>query len=108
MSASSRIIFALFPPSSRVTLFTVSDASFETLTPAAVEPVKLTISTSGCEEIDFPISLPCPETKLNTPLGSPQSCMISARMNAFSGASLDGFSIIVQPEANAGATFPII
>ena len=108
MSASSSITFALFPPNSRVTRLTVGAAACETLTPAPVEPVKLTMSTSGCEDRVSPISLPCPETRLKTPAGRPISSMISARINAFSGASFDGLRTIVQPAASAGATLPMI
>ena len=45
---------------------------------------------------------------MNTPAGKPISSRISAKINALSGASFDGFSIIVQPAAIAGATFPMI
>ena len=58
MSASSRMMLALLPPSSRVTLLTPGEASSLTLTPALVEPVKLTMSTSGWLLRTSPISLP--------------------------------------------------
>ena len=108
MSASSRMMFALFPPSSKVTLFTLGAANSDTLTPAFVDPVKLTISTSGWLASVSPISLPWPEIRLKTPFGRPISSRMSARTNAFSGASLDGFRTIVHPAAIAGATLPII
>ena len=102
------MMLALLPPSSRVILLTLGEASSLTLTPALVEPVKLTMSTSGWLLRTSPISLPCPETRLNTPAGNPMSWMMSASAKAFSGASLDGLTTMVQPAAMAGATLPII
>ena len=107
-SASSRATFALFPPNSKVTLFTLSAAAWLTAIPAPVEPVKDTISISECAARYSPISEPWPVTRLNTPAGRPISSNISARINALNGASFEGFNIIVQPAAIAGATFPII
>ena len=46
-SASSRMIEALFPPSSSATRLTDRAASSETRFPARVEPVKEIMSTSG-------------------------------------------------------------
>ena len=48
--------------------------------------------------------MPSPLTRLNTPAGTPASSRISANRIAFNGATSDGFSTIVQPAANAGAT----
>jgi hypothetical protein len=55
-----------------------------------------------------PTVRPKPVTKLNTPAGSPDSWMISARMKAFSGATSLGLSTTVQPAARAGATLAAI
>ena len=49
-----------------------------------------------------------PVTRLNTPGGKPRSSMISARMNALTGATSDGFSTTVQPAASAYATLAAI
>ena len=46
-SASSSATFALLPPNSNVTHFTVVAAASLTETPAPVDPVNDTISTSG-------------------------------------------------------------
>ena len=108
MSASSRMMLALLPPSSRVTRLTLGAANSLTLAPALVEPVKLTMSISGWLLRTSPISLPCPETRLNTPAGSPASWMMSASAKAFRGASLEGLTTMVQPAAMAGATLPMI
>ena len=43
--------------------------------------------------------------KLKTPGGKPASSMSSVNIIADSGATSDGFKIIVQPEAKAGITF---
>ena len=43
-------------------------------------------------------------TMLKTPLGSPTSWMMSARMKALIGATSLGFKTTVQPAASAAAT----
>ena len=107
-SASSRMMLADLPPSSCVTRFTVGAAFCATSTPARVEPVNDTMSTSGCLDSAVPTPGPSPFTRLNTPAGTPASCMTSAKMIAFNGAISLGFSTIVQPAARAGATFAAI
>ena len=83
-------------------------AALATAMPARVEPVKLTMSTSGCELIASPTVGPSPLTRLNTPAGTPAACRISAKMIALNGATSDGFSTTVQPTASAGATLQAI
>ena len=107
-SASSRITFGDLPPSSSATGFTFCAASSLTRRPARVEPVNDTMSTPGWPAMASPTTGPVPVTRLNTPAGTPASSMISARMNAFSGATSLGFSTTVQPTASAGATFAAI
>ncbi|CAB4928637.1 unannotated protein [freshwater metagenome] len=46
-SASAKIMFALFPPSSRVTALTCAAQPAMTVEPTDVEPVKTTLRTSG-------------------------------------------------------------
>ena len=60
------------------------------------------MSTSGCAAMASPTTGPVPVTRLNTPAGRPISSMISARMNALSGATSLGLSTTVQPAARAG------
>ena len=103
-SASSRIIFADFPPSSCETLLTVSAAPLATLIPALVDPVKDIMSIPGCEDIASPTVGPSPLTRLKTPAGTPASSIISANKIAFSGAISVGLRTIVHPAARAGAT----
>ena len=87
---------------------TVGAAAIATAMPARVEPVKLTMSTSGWLEIALPVVGPSPWTRLNTPGGTPAASRISAKILALVGHSSDGFSTMVLPPASAGATFRAI
>ena len=91
-----------------MTLLIVSDANAATRFPARTDPVKLTISTWGCDAIASPTTGPYPVTMFSTPAGSPIAMQASASSIAFSGASSLGFSTTVQPAASAGATFAMI
>ena len=86
-SASSRMMLADFPLSSRCTRLIPAAASSITRRPARTEPVSDTISTSGCVTIASPTSGPTPHTRLRTPSGRPASAAISAKMNDVSGAT---------------------
>mmetsp|Transcript_6932 Transcript_6932/g.16932 ORF Transcript_6932/g.16932 Transcript_6932/m.16932 type:complete len:213 (-) Transcript_6932:871-1509(-) len=79
-SASSRRTDADLPPNSVRTAFIVplSAATFVSLFPALVLPVKLTRATSGCLARTSPQSGPLPITMLKTPLGRPASSIASA------------------------------
>ncbi len=103
-SASSRMTLGLLPPSSRATRFTEVAASSLTRRPARVEPVKLTMSTSGWPARASPATAPVPVTRLNTPGGSPAPSMTSASRKALRGATSEGLTTTVQPAARAGAT----
>src|SRR5258707_14436235 len=107
-SASSRIMFGDLPPNCWLTRFTVGAARLATSTPARVEPVNEIMSMSGCSLMAAPTSGPRPLTRLNTPLGTPASCKISAKISADEGVNSDGFRIMVQPAASAGATLQAI
>src|SRR5262245_35784753 len=107
-SASSRMMLGDLPPSSCDTRFTVGAAFCTTSMPARVEPVNDTMSMPGCVLMAAPTSGPNPLTRLNTPLGTPASCRISAKMSAEEGVYSDGFRIMVQPAASAGATLQAI
>ena len=72
-SASGNTTLADLPPNSSVTRFTVSAANAATRLPARVDPVKLTMSTSGWLASTSPTTGPAPLTKLNTPAGKPAS-----------------------------------
>ena len=107
-SASSSTMLADLPPSSWLTRFTVGAAFCATSTPARVEPVIDTMSTSGCVERAVPTPGPSPLTRLNTPGGTPASCITSANSSALSGATSLGLSTMVQPAASAGPTLAAI
>ena len=107
-SASSRITFGDFPPSSSATGFGACAASSDTRLPARVEPVNDTMSVPRCETSASPTTGPVPVTTLRTPAGSPTSFATSASTNAFSGTTSLGFRATVQPAVSAGATFSAI
>ena len=72
--------------------------------PAAVDPVKATLSVPGWVTRCSPRSRP-PGTTLTTPAGTPASSRASASTKLLSGASGGGLTTTVQPAASAGATF---
>src|SRR6202167_4327773 len=101
-------MLADFPPSSCATRLTVSALAFATALRARVEPVNDIMSMPGCDDIASPTVGPSPLTRLNTPAGTPASCITSAHSIAFIGAISDGFKTMVQPAAMAGATLQAI
>src|SRR5580658_3274479 len=103
-SASSSSTFGDLPPNSWCTRLTDAAALRATSVPARVEPVKDTMSTSRCEESGAPTWVPSPLIRLNTPAGTPASCMTLAQRMALSGEYSDGFKTMVQPAASAGTT----
>ncbi|EPD63607.1 hypothetical protein HMPREF1211_02734 [Streptomyces sp. HGB0020] len=72
--------------------------------PAAVEPVKATLSTPGWDTRYAPASRPA-GTTLTTPGGSPASSTASAKSTESSTVSGDGLSTNVHPAARPGAYF---
>jgi hypothetical protein len=77
-SASSRMIAADLPPSSSVQRLSISPQIAPTLRPAAVEPVKPTLSTPGWRTRYSPTSRPA--GRIDTmPLGSSISSSSSPR-----------------------------
>ena len=107
-SAPSRMMFGDLPPSSWLTRLTVGAARLATSMPARVEPVNEIMSMSGCSLMAAPTSGPRPLIRLNTPFGTPASCRISAKISAEVGVNSEGFRIMVQPAASAGATLQAI
>ena len=73
--------------------------------PTSVEPVKATLSTSGCSAKAAPAVSPYPVTMLTTPSGTPASWISSPNRRAESGVCSAGLSTIVHPAASAGASF---
>ena len=106
-SASSRMIAADLPPSSRLTRLSCSPQIEAIVRPAAVEPVKAILSTPGWRTRCSPTSRPA-GTMLTTPFGMPASSSSSAMRKASSGVSGAGLMTMVQPESSAGASFDMI
>ena len=100
-SASSKIMFGDFPPSSRIYFFIPPSRTI--LSPISVPPVKLTRKTSLCETSFFPVPAP-PKITFTTP-GGKTSFAIFAKTYAGITEFSDGFMTTVFPEASAGATF---
>ncbi len=73
--------------------------------PTSVEPVKATLSISGCSAIELPAPGPKPVTMLRTPSGSPASMINSPRRRAVSGVCSAGLRMTVLPQASAGPSF---
>jgi hypothetical protein len=106
--ASGRNTLGDLPPSSCTTRLIVGAAFCATSTPARVEPVNETMSTSGWLDIAEPTASPDPMTRLNTPGGAPASCITCANSSAENGDSSLGLSTTVQPAASAGASLAVI
>ena len=95
------------PPSSRLTLVRLAAHAAATDFPAAVDPVKDTLSTPGWATSSSPTAL-SPGTTLNTPAGSSISSIISANSNASKGDSGAGLSTTVHPASSAGTSLVTI
>ena len=104
-SASGKTIAGDLPPSSSETRLRLPAAALTMSLPTSVEPVKATLSTSGCSANAAPAVSPKPVTMLTTPSGMPASAISSPRRSAESGVCSAGLSTIVQPAASAGASF---
>ena len=104
MSASSRMTAADLPPSSRVTRAIRSPQIEAMRRPAAVDPVKVILSTRGSRTSSSETSRSAQST-LSTPGGSPTASAASEMMYPSPGASGDVFSTTVQPAISAGASF---
>ena len=105
MSASAKTILGLFPPSSRDTLFRVSEAARMMDLPVVVSPVKATLSVSGCWARAVPTVSPGPVTMFSTPSGRPASMISSPRRRQVRVVNLEGLSTTVLPQARAGPSF---
>ena len=106
-SASSRMMAADLPPSSRLTRLSCSPQIEAMVRPAAVEPVKAILSTPWWRTRCSPTSRPAGIT-LTTPFGMPASSSSSAMSMASSGVSGDGLMTIVEPDSSAGASFDMV
>ncbi len=105
-SASSSTIAADLPPSSRKTFLRVSLAAAMMRRPVGVDPVKVTMSTSGLVVSTAPTSGSDELSTLTTPAGMSVWLAISSpSASVTSGVSGAPLSTTVQPAASAGASF---
>ena len=104
-SASAKMTFGDFPPSSREMRVIVSAAAFMISMPVVVSPVNAIFPTPGSRTSAMPAIAPGPVITFSTPAGTPASRAIAPRASAVSGVALLGFSTAVLPTASAGATF---
>ena len=123
IGASSKMILAALPPSSRVSFgvrncrcswsdsasircsSTLGSASVLAISfPTSVEPVNAILSMSGCLTMAAPVS-PEPVTIFTTPSGKSASWKIFANCNAVIEVVSAGLSTTVLPQASAGAIF---
>ena len=102
-SASSNTMNGALPPSSIDVRFIVFAQSATSFLPTGVEPVKVSLRTTGFEVISSPISAVLPLTMLMTPAGMPARSASSANAFADSGVAFAGLQTTVQPTASAGA-----
>src|SRR5690606_3508467 len=76
--------------------------------PTSVEPVNVTLRTSGFSIISPTICEDDPVTMLTTPFGKPASLTSSINLSAVKGLSREGLTTTVQPAASAGALLRVI
>ena len=101
------MMFALLPPSSSWTRLICSPARDMMRRPVAVEPVKVTMSTSGWPESSSPTS-PWPVMTFKTPGGMSASAAARAISKASSGVQGWGLRTTEHPTARAGMTFTML
>ena len=102
-SASSKTINGALPPSSIEVRLTVFAHSAISCLPTGVEPVKVTLRTSGLEVISAPMAAVWPVTILINPGGKPARSASSTIARADSGVLFAGLQTTEQPAAIAGA-----
>jgi len=96
------------PPSSSDSFLSVGAHWAASRRPTSVEPVKVSLRTSGLAVSSAPMGRAPPVSTLNTPAGTPARWASSAMARALSGVWVAGFTMMVQPAARAGATLRVI
>src|SRR2546430_17269603 len=86
-SASAKMMFGFFPPSSSETFLNNGAAASATFFPVTVPPVNEMVLIFACAVIAAPTFGPVPWTTLSTPLGKPASLQISQNKYAVIGVS---------------------
>ncbi len=107
-SASSNTMKGALPPNSIDVFLTDLAHCSSRILPISVEPVKVSLRTSGLPVISPPIWVAEPVMTLNTPAGMPARCASSASARAENGVWVAGFSTIGQPAASAGPALRVI
>src|SRR5436853_6497816 len=106
-SASAKMMFGFFPPSSSETFLNNGAHASATLRPVTVPPVNGIVVIFGCAVIAAPTFGPVPWTTLSTPFGNPASRQTSQSKEAVIGVISLGLAIAVLPTAIAGAIFQL-
>ncbi len=108
-SASSNTMKGALPPSSIEHFITWSAACRSRMRPTSVEPVKVSLRTSGFSQNSLPISDEDEDgTTLNTPAGMPARSASTPSTMAESGVSFAGRATKAQPAASAGPALRVI
>ncbi len=108
ISASSNTISGALPPSSSDSFLTVSLHWRISSRPVAVEPVKLSLRTTGLWVSAWPMSCGWPVSTWKTPAGMPASWASTPRARAVKGVLSAGLTSMVQPAASAGPALRVI
>src|SRR5437879_2216235 len=106
-SASAKMMFGFFPPSSSETFLNNGAAASATFLPVTVPPVKEMVLIFGCAVIAAPTLGPVPCTTLSTPFGKLASLQIAQSKYAVIGVNSLGLAMVVFPTAMAGAIFQL-
>src|ERR1700686_1871231 len=96
------------PPSSSESFLMGLALCFMSRRPTSVEPVKVTLRTSGLEVISPPISFELPVKTLKTPAGIPARSAKAASAKAENGGELEGLATMVQPADKGGRALRVI
>jgi len=105
--ASSKTMFADFPPSSKVAGVRCSAAPRAMARAVAGPPVKAMWSTPGCAVSAAPAPAPEPVTTFITPGGRPACSKSCASSSSDADVNSLGLITMVFPAASAGAIFHI-
>mmetsp|Transcript_54902 Transcript_54902/g.130368 ORF Transcript_54902/g.130368 Transcript_54902/m.130368 type:complete len:242 (+) Transcript_54902:317-1042(+) len=104
MSASPKMTRGDFPPSSRVTCFSVSAAALAMRIPVGTDPVSDTFLMRGFSTSNCPVD-PSPCNTLTSPGGTPADSRSCTRRLEVSGERGEGLRMKAFPHASAGAIF---
>ena len=107
-SASSNTMNGALPPSSMLVFLIVGAHCASSLAPTSVDPVKVSLRTSGLAVSSPPVSPEGPVMTLQTPGGMPARSASTASARAENGVWLAGRITPVQPAAQPGPALRVI